>query len=122
MKNSILFLFIFGGTIALSMVLPWWILGPLALALCYIAKPKLGAAFLISFGAVFIAWLLSIYFVDDGSVSVLLGKLLGIEAYFTPIVSGLIGGLLGGLFGLAGALLRPSTSTAPTDIAVESTT
>ena len=108
MKNSLLFLFIFGGTIALSMVLPWWIIGPIAFTTCYLARPTAGLAFLLSFTSVLAAWLLSIYIIDDGSISTLLGKLLGISALPSPIISALIGGILGGLFGLAGSLLRPA--------------
>lgn len=107
MKNSLVFILLFASTILCSIVLPWWIIAPLALAFTYFAKTSRAAGFLIPLASVFLAWLLSIYFVDNGSVSDILGKLFGISAFYTPIVAAIIGGITAGLFGWAGSLLSP---------------
>lgn len=107
MKNSFVFILLFVATILCSLLLPWWIVAPLALAFTYYAKTSSAAGFLIPFCSVLLAWLLSIYFVDYGAVRDILGKLFGIAAAATPIVAALIGALVAGLFGWAGSLLSP---------------
>jgi len=107
MKNSLIFLILFVATILCSLVLPWWIVAVLSLAITYFAKARNLAGFFVPLAAVFLAWLLSIYFVDEGSVQEILGRLFGIPGFLTPAVASLVGGLVAGLFGLAGALLAP---------------
>ncbi len=107
MKNSLVFILLFAATILCSLVLPWWFVAPLALAFTYFAKTSGAAGFLIPLASVFLAWLLSIYFIDNGSVSTILGDLFGTAAFITPLLSALIGGLVAGLFGWAGSLLAP---------------
>ena len=107
MKNSLTFLFLFISTIILSLFLPWWIIAPLALVVSYFLRLSAGSGFVLSFLAVFAAWVLSIYFIDNGVVTDLMGKLFEVEGYLIPMIAGVIGGLIGGVFGWAGALLAP---------------
>jgi uncharacterized membrane protein YhdT len=111
MKNSILFLVLFLGTLLVSTLLPWWSIAPIAVALTYSLKAKPAAGFFISLTAVFLAWLISIYIVDNGTVASLMGKLFQVSAFITPLVAALLGGLLAGIFGLSGALLAPKKKT-----------
>lgn len=108
MKNSLVLLLLFVTTILSSLLLTWWAIAPLALALTYYTNVSVSAGFGIPFIAVFLAWLISIYFIDNGTVSTLLGSLFGIAAFATPLLAALLGGLLAGLFGWAGALLAPT--------------
>ncbi len=111
MNNIITFLVLFFGTIFLSMLLPWWIIAPLALGICYVARLSSIGAILVSFFGVFFAWILSIYFYDsDGLVSGLLGSLFKLSDFAMPIVAGLVGGLLASLFGWSGSLLANKKS------------
>jgi hypothetical protein len=112
MKTSLLFLILFIGTISVSLLLPWWIIAPIAAALTYSFKTKAVAGFIISLSAVFLAWLLSIYIIDDGTVADLMGKLFEVSGFATPRIGSLLGGLVAGLFGLAGALLAPQGKAA----------
>ena len=107
MKNSLVFLFLFAATILCSLALPWWIIAPLAMAFTYATKSSGLAGFTVPFVAIFLAWLLSINFIDNGSVQTILGELFGIPAFTTPLVASLLGGLVAGLFGGAGSLLSP---------------
>lgn len=67
------------------------------------------AGFLICFLAVFLAWLATILVTDDGTIAVLMGKLLNMSSFFTPFLASLLGALVAGFFGLAGSLLSPKT-------------
>ncbi|MDA8886751.1 hypothetical protein OAD66_08680 [Bacteroidia bacterium] len=107
MKNSLVYLLLIVCTIALSLFLPWWIIAPLTFVFAYFSKLTPASGFLISFGAIALAWLLSIYFVDTGAVNILLGKLFKVNAFFTPFIAALLGGLVAGFFGWSGALLAP---------------
>ena len=53
---------------------------------------------------VFGTWLIAIYLHDHGVVAALMGKLLLLPNWSTPILSACIGGLIAGFFGLSGAL------------------
>jgi hypothetical protein len=110
MKNSLVLLLLFVTTILSSLLLTWWVIAPLALALTYYNNVSTSAGFVIPFVAVFLAWLLSIYLIDTGAVSILLGELFSIAAFATPLLAAMIGGLLAGLFGWAGALLAPTSN------------
>lgn len=105
MKNSIAFILIVVAVVALGLYLPWWFVAPLCFVVAYSLNLTWLNALLISFTAVFITWLTTIYLFDDGSIELLLGSLLSINSSFTPILSASLGGLLSGLFGLSGALL-----------------
>ena len=107
MKNSLVFLFLFAATILCSFVLPWWVIAPLAMGFTYATKSASAAGFTVPFIAIFLAWLLSIYFIDNGSVQNILGELFGIPAFMTPLIASLLGGLVAGIFGWAGSLLSP---------------
>jgi hypothetical protein len=111
MKNSIFFLVLFLGTLLVSKFLPWWTIAPIAGVLTYSIKAKPAAGFFISLVAVFLAWLISIYIIDNGTVASLMGKLFQVSAFITPLVAALLGGLLTGIFGLSGALLAPKKKT-----------
>lgn len=107
MKNSILFILILVATAALSPFLPWWIIAPIAFTGTYLNKTKAMAGFLICFLAVFLAWLATILMTDDGTIALLMGKLLNVSSIFTPFLASLLGALVAGCFGLAGSLLSP---------------
>jgi hypothetical protein len=110
MKNSIVFLFLFTATILCSFVFPWWIIAPLTMAFTYATRPSATAGFTMPFLSIFLAWAVSIYFIDNGSVQTLLGQLFRIPAFMTPLVASLLGGFVAGLFGCAGSLIRPKKS------------
>ena len=105
MRNSILFIVILLGTILLSPFLPWWVIAPLSCLGTYVAKSRAGSAFLVPFLAVAIAWLASIYYLDDGSVQGLVGKIFEVPSVATPFIAAVLAGLVAGFFGLAGGLL-----------------
>jgi hypothetical protein len=107
MKNSIAFIIIFISTIALSLVLPWWIIAPMALAYTYFTKLSSWVGFLIPFASVFLAWFLSIHFIDTGIVAELMSKLFNINESLTPVLASFLGGLVAGIFGWSGALIAP---------------
>ena len=109
MKNSILFILILVATAALSPFIPWWIIALIAFMGTYVSKTKAAEGFSICFLAVFLAWLGSILMTDDGTIAVLMGKLLNVSSSFTPFLASLLGGLVAGFFGLAGSLLSPKT-------------
>ncbi|MFB1002958.1 MAG: hypothetical protein QMC70_02300 [Bacteroidia bacterium] len=107
MKNSLFFLFLFAATILCSLALPWWVIAPLAIGFAYATKSSGVVGFTVPFMAIFLAWLLSIYFIDNGSVQNILGELFGMPAFMTPLIASLLGGLVAGIFGWAGSLLSP---------------
>jgi hypothetical protein len=111
MKNSTLFLVLFLGTLLASLFLPWWAIAPIAGITTYSTKTNPTAGFFVSLVAVFLAWLISIYIIDNGSVASLMGKLFQVSALITPLVAALLGGLIAGIFGLSGALLAPKKKT-----------
>ncbi|PCJ64582.1 MAG: hypothetical protein COA58_12655 [Bacteroidetes bacterium] len=104
MKNSILFLLLVVLTITLSLFLPWWIIAPLSIAATYFSKSKPLSSFFLPFSAIFLAWLLSIYFNNSGTISELMGKLFEIDGFIIPFIASALGGLVAGFFGLAGSL------------------
>ena len=104
MKNSILLVSICILTAVCSLVAPWWVLAPISFAVAYLGKMKSAAGFGIPFLAVFGTWLIAIYLNDHGVVAALMGKLLLLPIWSTPILSACIGGLVAGFFGLSGAL------------------
>ena len=104
MKNSILFISICILTVVCSLVAPWWVLAPISFSVIYLGKMKSAAGFGIPFLAVFGTWLIAIYLHDHGVVAALMGKLLLLPNWSTPILSACIGGLVAGFFGLSGAL------------------
>ena len=105
MKNSIAFLALFISTILLSLVLPWWIVAPLAFIICYFGKPSPIGAFILSFFSVALSWLLSIYFIDSGSIAILLADIFEIPSFASPLLASFIGGIVASLFGLSGSLI-----------------
>ena len=105
MKNSLVFILLFVGTVIGSIFLPWWIVAPSALIFTYFSRTTALEGFFIPLLAVFLAWLASIFFYDDGAIREILGKLFQVHALLTPFIAALVGGLVSGLFGLAGALL-----------------
>lgn len=105
MKNSIAFVLIAVAVVALGLYLPWWFVAPLSFIVAYALKLSWPNALLISFLAVFVIWLISIYLFDNGSVEMMLGGLLDINSNFTPLIAATVGGLLSGVFGISGALL-----------------
>ncbi len=104
MKNSILFVSISILTVLCSLVAPWWVIAPISFVVAYLGRMKSAAGFGVPFLAVFGTWLLAIYLKDNGVVAELMGKLLLLPNWSTPILSACLGGLVAGFFGLSGAL------------------
>lgn len=73
----------------------------------YFGKMNLFLSFIIPFAAVFIAWVTSIYIMDNGSIQNILGALLNTDSILTPYIAGFLGGIVAGIFGLAGSFLAP---------------
>lgn len=107
MKNSLIFILLLFGTLILSMLLPWWIIAPLALCAAYFSEMRPAVGFSLSFLAIFCAWVICAFMADNGTIQAILGTLFNVSEYATPFISGAIGGLTAGLFGLAGSLLVP---------------
>jgi|SRR6056300_1628261 len=105
MRISVAFILIAVAVVALGFYLPWWIIAPICAVVAYSLNLRAVYGFGVSFLAVFITWLVSIYIFDDGSVEPIVGALLEVNANFAPVISALIGAVLSGIFGLAGSLL-----------------
>jgi len=107
MKLSYSFLIIAALSLLLFIYLPWWIIAPISLIVCYYAQLSWAKSFLIAFIAVYLVWLGSILFFDKGSIRTIVGALFSMSAQITPYFAAALGGLLAGLFGAAGSLLKP---------------
>ncbi|MGB0850094.1 MAG: hypothetical protein ACPGTP_02510 [Bacteroidia bacterium] len=112
MKNSLAFLVLFAATILLSLILPWWIIAPMSFAYSYFLKPSAVIGFFVPFAAIFLAWFLSIHFVDNGIVADLMGKLFQVGSSLTPVIASMLGAIVAGLFGWSGSLLREQKKSA----------
>jgi hypothetical protein len=109
MKLSYSFLIIAALSLVLSIYLPWWIIAPISLAVCYYAQLSWAKSFLVSFISVYLVWLGSIYFFDYGTIRSIVGDLFSMPANVTPYFAAALGGLIAGLFGAAGSLLKPKS-------------
>ena len=106
MKLSTSFFIIAAASLLLSMYLPWWIIAPVSLVVCYFAQLTWVKSFLVAFTAVFLVWLGSVFFYDFGSIRTIVGDLFSMPAMASPFFTAALGGLTAGLFGAAGTLLK----------------
>ena len=92
-----------------QLYLPWWIIAPIAFAVCYLFKLKAGEAFLVSFMAIFILWGGYAYYLDMNNGHILCKRVAALLHLSLPplilLITGLVGGLVAGLAGLAGGFL-----------------
>lgn len=106
MKNFSTFLVIALLTYPASFIFPWWICGIVSFAICFLVHPGYKTAFLISFIAVFIIWVLQAIIANqnfDTSMALVLGNLFGgIPSYIIYLLTGLTGGIAGGMAGIMG--------------------
>ena len=92
--------------------LPWWIIAPIAFAVCFWQSHTAGKAFLEGTVSVTLVWAAYVGFLNiqnQGALAARMGELLfktpnnpGLLLTLTP----LIGGLVGGVAGLAGFYVR----------------
>lgn len=92
--------------------LPWWVVAPIAFAVCFWQSETAGKAFLVGTASVTLVWAAYagfLNFQNQGLLATRMGELLfrspgnpGILLTLTP----LIGGLVGGVAGLAGFYVR----------------
>ena len=106
MKISTTFIIIAASSLLLSLYLPWWVIAPITLLVCYIAQMSWAKSFLVAFLAVFLVWLGGIFFYDYGSIRTIVGNLFSMPAMAAPFFTAALGGLTAGLFGAAGTLLK----------------
>ncbi len=109
-----LFLFIFIACLVFQLVLPWWIICPIAMGLAFWKAKTAGNAFFSGFAAVFLLWVIVGLFHSIPNENLLanrIGQLFTLpESQFNwviiLIVTGIIGGLVAGFSALAGFYLR----------------
>jgi hypothetical protein len=112
MTNSFkLFLLILIVAAAAQLVLPWWIIMPVAFALA-IGLGRAGwGAFLAGFAGIGLGWLVLASWLNiqnDGHLSHRVAELipLGGNGWLLVLVTAVLGGLVGGVAALAGVWLR----------------
>ncbi len=105
MKNLTAFILAAVISVALSLVLTWWVIAPIYFLLCYTLKLKPLISFLASLISVAIIWFVAAYYFDNGLVNPLLSDILKVGPNMARPISSLIGGLVAGIFGLSGSLL-----------------
>ena len=92
-----------------QLCLPWWIIAPIAFAVCYLLKLKTGEAFLVSFLSIFILWAGYAYYMDMRNEHILCKKVAALLHLSLPplilLITGLVGGLVAGFAGLASGFL-----------------
>jgi hypothetical protein len=101
-----------------QLVLPWWSIAIVALAVCYWRSSGVGNAFWYGFTGIALVWLvyaLLIHVRTDGiftgRMSQLLFKTDG--SVVLILVSAVLGGLVGGLAGLSGYFIRQALVNQP---------
>lgn len=110
-KTALLLLLIFLGSVLLQLVLPWWSVVPLCLALAAWRGPTGGRAFLAGLLGVGLSWWLPALWLNTHGAGLLAARVatllpLGGNSVLLVVVSGVLAGLVGGLAALSGVLLR----------------
>ncbi|MBG8553136.1 hypothetical protein [Hymenobacter guriensis] len=113
-----LFLLIFLGAVVAQLVLPWWIVGPVAFVLSFWRGQTGGRAFLAGFSGVGLSWLLPAAWWQVHTGSILSQRVatllpLGGNGWVLALVAAVLAGLLGGLAALAGVWLRQAFRPRP---------
>jgi len=114
----LLFLLILVLSFLLQLLLPWWIIAPVAFICCFLKARKTGQAFLISFLAIFILWLIACVILssqNDHILSTRVAQMLGLGSstyswLLVATISSLLGGIVAGIAGISGFLLRRLSS------------
>jgi hypothetical protein len=93
----------------LQIILPWWIIAPVAFLVCFWKRTGAFNAFMASFLSVFIVWLILAVRIHIQSNGLLTEKIaflfpLGGSATALIFLSALMGGLVSGFAGLSGNL------------------
>jgi hypothetical protein len=105
-RFPLLFLLIFLTGLITQMLLPWWIIAPIAFVLAFWKAPSAGQAFLSGFAGIALGWLLVsvfIHFRTDGILTSRMVQLLPVRfPALLILLTATIGGLVGGLGALAG--------------------
>jgi len=111
-KPSLLKSFILIITISfvIEFFFPWYLIGLISFVVCFLNISKPGTAFMVSFLAIFLLWIVRAIYADlffDVPMSDLIGSIFGgiwpIAVFF---LTGLIGGIVGGFSGLSGSILH----------------
>ncbi|RSK49508.1 hypothetical protein [Hymenobacter rigui] len=110
-KTAFLLLLIFLGSVLLQLVLPWWSVVPLCLALAAWRGPTGGQAFLAGLLGVGLSWWLPAAWLNTHGANLLAARVatllpLAGQPWLLVLLSGVLAGLAGGLAALSGALLR----------------
>lgn len=117
---SVLLLLILVSTAVAQLLLPWWCIVPICLALAAWRGPTGGQAFLGGLLGVALGWWLPALWLNTHGAGLLAARVatllpLGGNAALLVLVSGLLAGLVGGLAALSGALLRRAFRPKPTN-------
>ncbi len=94
-----------------DMLLPWWIIAPIAFITSYFIVQKPFKAFLSGFLAIFILWFIQSYLISSGNHHILAHKISQLIVKMDrPLVlffvTGFIGGLVAGFASLTGSYLK----------------
>ena len=95
---------------ALTCVLPWWVLAPVAFTVAFGGGLSAGRGFLAGFLGVGLMWLTVAVVRDQANEHILsarMARLFHLPGYWLFLFAGaLVGGLVGGLAGWSGAVVR----------------
>jgi len=105
-----LFLIAFFNSI-LEFIFPWWILGVVCFALCYIARLSTFRSFMAGFMGILFSWLIMILLRDIPNhhiLSIRMANLFSLNGNYPLfiLICLLIGALMGGLSGMCGRIFR----------------
>jgi len=97
-----------------QLIFPWWIIIPIVMVCCGLKANSVTSAFLSSFIAIFILWLLMSVFLsfqNDHILANRVGEMLGLKLYsynwlLVALISTLPGAITAGFAGASGFLLR----------------
>ena len=106
-----LFLIILILSVAVSYVLPWWVVAIVAFLAALVIGKTSGQSFWSGFAAVFVAWTILALLKSIPNENILAGRV--VQLFPLPhnwiwvlLVTALIGGLVGGMGSLTGILLK----------------
>lgn len=110
----LLFLLILILSFLLQLFLPWWIIAPITFVCCLLKARSANQAFIVSFVAIFLLWLLSTVILSSRNNHILstrVGQMLGlgIQTYswlLVAIISSVLGALIAGFAGISGFLIK----------------
>lgn len=114
----LLFVLILVLSFVFQLLLPWWVIAPVAFICCLIRARQAFPAFLISFLAIFLLWLVTSILIssrNDHILSTRVGQMLGlgVSTYswlLVALISSTLGAIVAGFAGVSGYLLKRLTS------------